>query len=257
MDLARTAAPANVNGMRRVFLGVVTAAGLAGALTAATDARAIGGARLTDDPTTSPAYKYGKLERFQCEAELTRRQVPFQRVAQARGVLAPVRLTGPVHGVSFHSNLPARARAQSPFEILDCRLVLALDDFAQLLSKHDVVEVVHMSVYRPPSARGWAEGQLGRRHDGALAIDLGSLVKKDGTQLQVERDFHGAGIGARTCGEGAPAPSQKEAQELRQLVCDAADQRLFNVQLTPHYNWQHRNHFHLEVTPEARWFLVR
>ncbi|MBL8608419.1 MAG: extensin family protein [Myxococcales bacterium] len=241
----------------RVSLLAVAAAAVAAALVAPRSAHALGGVRLADDPTTAPAFKYGKLQRFECEAELTRRKVPFARVTGARGVLAPVRLTGPLHGVSFHGNQPARVRPQSPYEILDCRLVLALDDLAPVLAKHDVKEAVHMSVYRPPAARGWAEGQLGRRHDGALAIDLGSLIKNDGTTLSVERDFHGAGIGARTCGEGAPAPAQKEAQELRQIVCEAADMRLFNVQLTPHYNFQHRNHFHLEVTPEARWFLVR
>ena len=31
---------------------------------------------------------------------------------------------------------------------------------------------------------------------------------------------------------------------------------LFNVALTPDYNWAHRNHFHLEVTPRVKWFLV-
>ena len=29
-----------------------------------------------------------------------------------------------------------------------------------------------------------------------------------------------------------------------------------SVELTPDYNWQHRNHFHLEVTANVRWFLV-
>jgi hypothetical protein len=32
---------------------------------------------------------------------------------------------------------------------------------------------------------------------------------------------------------------------------------MFNVMLTPDYNWPHRNHFHLEVTAGARWVLVR
>ena len=40
-------------------------------------------------------------------------------------------------------------------------------------------------------------------------------------------------------------------------MCDAADARLFNVVLTPDFNWPHRNHFHLEVTAGARWFVVR
>ena len=94
--------------------------------------------------TQTPAARYGNLDRTACEAELTARHIPFSSVATARGVLAPVRLSGPLHGVAYHSTLPVRQRASSPYEILDCRLVLALDDFSAILAKHDVVEVVHL-----------------------------------------------------------------------------------------------------------------
>ncbi len=205
---------------------------------------------------TTPAERYAKLERFECQAELTRRKVPFRVVTEARGVLAPVRLTGPVNGVSFHGSGPEAARAQSPYEIMDCRLVLALSDFARQLSARGITEVVHMSAYRPPPAKGWAAGQLGRRHEGALAIDIGSFKKADGTQLVVESDFRSF-IGGKSCGTGATAIAPwPAAQELRGIVCDADTAKLFNLELTPHYNWAHRNHFHFEVTPGVSWFIV-
>ncbi len=208
-----------------------------------------------EDPTQTPAYRYASLGREACEAELGARAIPFMRVDGARAVLAPVRLTGPIRGIAIHSVLPAKQRATSPLEILDCRLVLALDDFAQLLVRYDVVEVVHMSVYRPPR-KTWPEGRIGTRHDGALAIDIGKFIRKDGTALDVEKDFHGR-IGTRTCGPNTgPSPVTPEATALRSMICDAADQKLFNVELTPDYNWQHRNHFHLEVTANVKWFLV-
>jgi hypothetical protein len=83
-------------------------------------------------------------------------------------------------------------------------------------------------------------------------------VKKDGHTLMVERDFHGR-IGATTCGPAgaAPRPATPEARELRQIVCDAADAKLFNVELTPDFNWAHHNHVHLELTAGASWFVVR
>lgn len=204
---------------------------------------------------TAPAFLYGEMDRAACEAELGRRGVPFTPVDEARGVLAPVRLTGPLHGVTFRTALPESQRATSPWEIVDCRLALALDDFAAQLAAHDIVTVIHFSIYRPPSAR-WPDDKLASRHPGGLAIDAGTFVKKDGTTLQVQRDFHGR-IGARTCGPGAgPHPATPEASELRRIVCDAAEARLFNVVLTPDYNWPHRNHFHLEVTAGAKWFVV-
>jgi hypothetical protein len=203
-----------------------------------------------------PARTYAELDRTACEAQLAQRSIPFVRVDEARGVLAPVRLLGPLHGVSFHSGVPSAQRRSSPLEIVDCRLALALDDFAAQLSAHDVVDVLHFSIYRPPS-KHWRADRIASRHPGALAIDAASFTKSDGTKLDVERDFHGH-IGSSTCGPGAsPSPATDEAIELRHIICDAADARLFNVALTPDYNWAHRNHFHLEVAAGAKWFMVK
>ena len=203
----------------------------------------------------APALRYGRLDRVACEAELERRSIPFTRVDEARGVLAPVRLRGALHGVTFHTGVPEADRSSSPWEIVDCRLALALDDFAAQLAKHDITQVIHFSIYRPPVA-SWPGGKLASRHPGGLAIDAGVFVKRDGTRLQVERDFHGR-IGAHTCGPGTgPHPATPEAVELRSIVCDAAQAHLFNVELTPDYNRPHRNHFHLEVTAGVAWFVV-
>jgi hypothetical protein len=237
-------------------LGLGTALGVF-ATSAASHARAGFGALPGDwlETVDGPARRYAGLDRAVCEEQLSHRGISFLHVEEARGVLAPVRLTGPLHGVSFHTGVPPAERASSPWEIVDCRLALALDDFAQQLSSHDVVDVLHFSIYRPPSPR-WPTDRVASRHLGALAIDAASFTKRDGTKLDVEHDFHGR-IGAATCGPGdGPSPPTDEAVELRQIVCDAADAKLFNVALTPDYNWAHRNHFHLEVAAGVRWFMV-
>lgn len=200
---------------------------------------------------TPPAVRYAALDRAACEAELTRRGASFERVESARGVVAPLRLRGPLSGVTFRSALPATQRKTAVIEIVDCRLALAMDDLAKVLARHDVVEVVHMSMYRPASKRVTLKGP-GRRHTGALAIDVGTLVTKDGRTLDVLKDFHG-GIGQKPCGPKAPG----NPSELRAIYCEIADAGLFNVMLSPDYNWAHRNHFHLEVTANVRWTLVR
>jgi len=209
------------------------------------------------DPTTTPAFRYAQLDREACEAELTRRGIGWTDAGESRGVLAPVRLTGPVGGIVYHSGLAPSQRATSPNEVFDCRLVLSLDDLSAILSRHDVVEVIHLSAWRPPRARSWPNGKLGTRHEGGLALDAAIFVRKDGTKLNVEKDFHGR-IGAKTCGPGTgPKPATPEANELRSIACEAADEHLFQVELTPDYNWPHRNHFHLEVTANVKWFLLR
>ncbi len=203
--------------------------------------------------TGAPALKYASLDSGSCLVELKKRNVPFTAAGPTTGVDTPVRLSGKLRGIDVHGFEPPAKRPTSVWEILDCRLVLALDDFAQILSKHDVVEAIHMSVYRPPPKKSKAKPA---RHDAALAIDLGSLVKKDGSKLRVLEDWHG-GIGTKTCGTGAkPWPSTKEALELRTILCEAADAQLFNVVLTPNYNKPHANHFHLEITRGVKWFLV-
>jgi hypothetical protein len=207
-----------------------------------------------DDAPDTPAVRYAALTPEACFAELGKREISFERET-ARGVLAPVRLTGPLHGVTFRTDLKEDQRATTPWEIADCRLVLALDDFAQILENHDVVTVIHYSMYRVPP-KSWADDKIGGQHNGALALDAGRFLKKDGSKLDVLKDFHGK-IGDKTCGDGAgPHPATPDAKELRAILCEAVDAHLFNVVLTPDFNRPHRNHFHLEVMAGVHWFLI-
>jgi hypothetical protein len=204
--------------------------------------------------TGSPVYHYAQLTADACYAELDARHIAYEK-AEARGVLAPVRLGAPLHGVTYRSEASAAARATSPYEITDCRLVLALDDFAAILEQHGIVEVRHYSIYRPP-ANKWPEDKIAGQHNGALALDAGKFVTGDRTVLSVDRDFHGA-IGAVTCGPKAhPRVASPAATELRAILCEAVDAKLFNVVLTPNHNRPHHNHFHLEVMAGVAWFLV-
>src|SRR3970040_2417474 len=126
---------------RLVALTVALAAlsGVAGAVPAASDAK--------DAPfnaplpprllrKTSPAWRSANLSPAQCRAELARRKIAVKRAGRpAPGVATPVRLAGTLSGVRFTT-----PSGKSPYGILDCRLVLALEAFAQTLARHDVVE---------------------------------------------------------------------------------------------------------------------
>lgn len=205
----------------------------------------------------APNYRYSKLDRETCEAELARRAVPFVRGEATEGVSAPIRLRGPVRGVLMHTGRPVKEREKSIYEIFDCRLVLALDDFAVLLAKRDIVEMLHINAYRPKTQNGCTQRYWGLQHCAALAVDVGYFKKRDGTILNVERDFHGR-IGRPLCtgGEG-PTPPTPAATDLWSFVCDAAQRAIFHVMLTPNWNAEHRNHFHLEITPDAGWMMVK
>ena len=113
------------------------------------------------------------------------------------------------------------------------------------VAKRDAIATgLHQTTWAPP----------GTRHPAGLAIDVGLLHKRDGQWISVARDFQGK-IGARTCGEGARAPENPVAMELRALVCEAADQGVFTYVLTPDYNAAHADHFHMEIKPGVKWFL--
>ncbi len=202
------------------------------------------------------ASRYGALDATSCKAELEKRHVPFAPVDAARGVRAPIRLTGKIHGVLFRTELNATARAVSPYEIVDCRLALALDDMTRFFPRYGIVEVRHFSMYRPPS-KHWKAGQEAKRHPGGLAIDIGRMKLSDGRWLEVERDFHGR-IGGTTCGMNATLVQPTEdTMRLRTLVCELAEAGLFHFMLTPSYNWPHRNHLHLEVAAKFSGQMIR
>jgi hypothetical protein len=298
-------------------------AAAAAALTLAVAAQAFDPFLQTPDSATveqSPAYKHANLAEDVALAELQARGVMMQREAPVRGVQTPIRLTGRLHGVYVHTALPDALRIKTPFEICDARLALALDDFAAILARHDIDEVIHYSMYRPgapaqpprrvrpgilpggelpalptasasglspvaapagsdephaatarapqaarsrtrsqseaapPAASASPAAANASRHPAGLAIDAAKFKKRSGEWLDVATHFQGH-IGARTCGQGAVVPADDKARELWSILCEVADGRVFTYVLSPNYNWAHRDHFHMEVKPGARWFL--
>jgi len=226
-----------------------------------------------------PAAVYGALSAPGCAARLRERQIAVVP-ASAPGVEQPVRLAGPLHGVVFRG--PVVKKGLSIFDIADCRLVLALDDLAARLAPRGIVEVDHFSIHRPappppppprrgtkpilrpkptslPPARSRAE-QSGRpsQHALGLAIDIGVFVKADGSRLEVKTGWHGA-IGDLPCASPPRLPPETttpEAFELRAIVCEVYEAGLYNVILTPDANAEHFDHFHLDITTDAHWFIL-
>ncbi len=64
-----------------------------------------------------PSSAYAAMGKAACMKELAARKIPFSKVEKAPGVTSPVRLTGPVAGVTYRSEAPDLERAQSPAEV--------------------------------------------------------------------------------------------------------------------------------------------
>jgi hypothetical protein len=187
-----------------------------------------------------------------CRAELKRRQLPVAFVGgNVRGVAVPVRLTGELRGVRFLA--PGK---RSVYGMVDCRLVVVLDELAGILAQHGVTAVHVDNIYRPrahlPRSRKRSQHAYG------LAIDIYGFTLADGTTLVIERDFNGT-IGEAPCGpESDLAPSASaQAVSLRTLTCAIAATRLFNHLLTPNYDAAHRNHLHADIRRGGSEYVVR
>jgi hypothetical protein len=216
---------------------------------------AYGGSRFAYEPAavaTMRAYQYAAASEELCLAELAERGVPFERVPEKRGVETPLRITGPVRGVTYVPTYRAEPDPEGPAAILDCRLALAVDDLSQVLAARGVVEAEYLSLYRPgPRKRGV-------RHAAGRAIDLAVVKLADGTSWSVEHHFFGR-PGSQTCGLGAKRPRKDHpgARFWREVVCELDAMRSFNLILSPNFDRGHHDHLHLEVRSGIRWFLIQ
>jgi hypothetical protein len=203
------------------------------------------------EPESLPAVRYANLKSAECLAELGRRAIPHATGKKKTPTIdTPVTLERTLRrGVHFEFAHPVPADYR---DVLDCRLLLALDDLAGIAKERKISAVFYNSIFR----NGWAR-KAGQRHLAGVAIDIVEFEKEGGVRLNVKKDFAGSGIGSVTCGEGSkPAPSAKAA-ELRDLVCALDKARVFNLMLTPHYDYRHRDHFHFEVRRGISWFLTQ
>jgi hypothetical protein len=204
---------------------------------------------------SSRASRYANMSDEDALAEVKRRGIQFAPATPPLpGVRVPIRLTAPLHGVTIRSSLPEPERENTMFDIMDARLALALHDFCRVLRQHDIVEVVHFTIYRPPvTTPDRAEPQT--RHPAGMAIDVGALRKKNGQWLAIGPHWPPE-IGAKSCGQGGRVLHNRRGRELLSILCEAADQRIFHYMLSPHFDGPHADHLHLEIKPGVKWFLV-
>jgi hypothetical protein len=160
----------------------------------------------------------------------------------------PTRLRGPIEGITL-----ATGNKSDAHEILDCRLALAISAWAPRLRASGVKRIEHYSMYRPGARVGGRGKPSGHAH--GLALDAARFELEDGSVIDVLTDWE-----ERDRGD-APCPTRgheaRPSRVLRSIVCDAIDQALFQVVLTPHHDKAHENHVHLEVRPDVDWTYVR
>lgn len=192
-----------------------------------------------------------------CLDELTALGVPFTPT-KAKGVADAVKLQGPVNGVLFANGLKETSTADP----IACEFVKTLWSFAEVLKSHGFVRVGTLGSYCFRCCCAWSESNYCRgpddpdpdcgskgysNHSWGRAVDVRYLFKSDGTSYDINNTKHFVAYGGTdTCGAGI-AKQSGISLELYQVACEAHSKKVFSTILTPNYNSDHRNHFHMDT----------
>ena len=156
---------------------------------------------------------------------------------------------------------------------MDCHLALSLVAVARVAKSLDIAAIEFYSTYRPlktpprkcPKGKGRKKclkrqreyhrivKQQKSQHRFGRAIDIRWFKTADDRTIDVLEHFDRRSK-QPPCSYHPTAP---EATLLSKFVCRIYRQRLFNVMLTPNANKAHHNHFHFDLTPGARWNIIR
>lgn len=203
-------------------------------------------------PTIGPgrdASDLMKLNQRACHDYLNSLEVPFAAVParQAPEVAIPVRLTGPVAGVTF--SIPwSNDMDGDHHAIWDCRLVAAFVPVAEFLHEHGVTEVQYFSALRRGKI---VKKRPTSQHNLGLALDLLGWRGPGLPLATVEATFPKGRL--RECPRGAGAPGgpvhkgSDPGDLMLALVCQAYARGLFHTLLTPDHDRDHHNHLHLDL----------
>jgi hypothetical protein len=181
------------------------------------------------------------LTEEECLSILHSHDVQFEQLNDIKDVQTAIRLNSPLGGVIVEYQWNSEIHS-----IMDCRLAVALLAWAPTLRRFGITRLRHLRIYSP----GALIAKSGRTssHAWALAIDAAYFERENAPNLEVERDWTDRERGV------APCPPRKwesaNLHILRTLVCEAAENGLFQIILTPHYNAAHYNHLHLELSPK-------
>ena len=173
-----------------------------------------------------------------CHALLDRIGIRYTIPAPLMGVVDPVRVSFPINGVNFR--YASYTAAVNPIT-MDCRLAVAIYHLTrELRTRWDVTDLVHLGVY---NYRPIAGTMTLSQHSYATALDISNLRTSNGTTHSVLSDF--VANGRPTC---PPRASNARDLLLKQVACWMNESRVFHIVLTPNYNADHRDHFHVDLT---------
>lgn len=192
-------------------------------------------AGMTSAPSTTPAPAWQPIAVAsrdipagdRCLAILDATGTSYKKLGAKNGVETPIEVTSDIGGVRYE---PGAGQSL----LCDCRFAVALHRVAQVLKSAGVSRIRFSGAY---SYRMSRVGRLSL-HAYGLAMDVHEITV-NGTTLAVRQDFR-RGL-SNGCASDAPA--------LNQVACRLKSAGMFRELLTPDFNSDHWDHFHLGVEP--------
>jgi hypothetical protein len=187
---------------------------------------------------TAPAAAKPKAKRSakSCLDALDKLGVAWKPGAKKIGVEIPVEIDGPIGGLTF------KTWSKSKGLYVDCSLAYSLAKSAAFFTDAGVSELFYSGTYERRNVRGTNRPS---KHSYALAIDVHQFAG-DGFKYTVEDDYE-QGLGDDEDCIGKPLTSG--GRTLRTLFCRLTRSELYKHILTPDYDADHYNHFHIEARP--------
>ncbi|MCB9627115.1 MAG: extensin family protein [Sandaracinaceae bacterium] len=177
-----------------------------------------------------------------CHAMLTALGLDWSVTTPRQGIADPVRVEPVINGVSFRyvSNTAPTAL------IMDCTLGPRLYQLTEIIKPLGMDEVIHIGIYNYRCIGGLPLSDpdcVLSKHSFGRAIDLYGFGLAGSTTEYTLLDDWNITSGA-TC-PGAPTGAADTA--LHTIACAMWSEGAFQTILTPNYNADHRNHFHVDT----------
>lgn len=183
-----------------------------------------------------PGWAATSADVSSCLAALDTLGVHYVRVRR-RGIAIGVEVRGLLGGVEY------RSYNRDPL-VLDCSLVYSLARAGQVFLANGVERVNFSSAYQRRNIRGTRRPS---RHSFGLAIDVHTFALQGGQRFATVKADYEQGLGDNADCMGQPLTPLGAL--LRGLDCELSGSGLFRIVLTPDYDADHYNHFHLEALP--------
>lgn len=174
--------------------------------------------------------------RSACYDRLDDLGVAWKTAKPRKGIALPVEVTGALGGVTYATWGPRAL-------VLDCSLVYSLALAGRYLVEAGITRATYSSAYERRNVRGTNRPS---RHSYGLALDVHAVSGPAVGKLELDDDFE-QGLGDAVDCVGDPLTSG--GWILKMLHCRLERSGLFRIVLSPDYDEDHHNHFHVEALP--------